>query len=348
MGYLEKRNKDVLTLHNIYNSTIPKNIRDLVEIPEVLKMNGISAHCGVDYTRLGFFKFYYSKLDHDVGIALIMSKFGQDIKAVTSAMLHDISSTAFAHVYNFMKEDYRFEKNSHKINAFDTIVDSEGLFKYFIDNEISIMDVYDCSKYPLSNNLTPKLSADRLEYILENGLNASLRTADQIANMYNDLTVAKNENFNEEFCFQTVELAEDFCKLSIEVGKIFNSYEQKLSMQLLADILSLMIKRGIITEDDLYKYSDKVIMDMGVNCNDERVVNAWRAFLSLDKVYTSFNKPENKYSAQIISKRRYVDPLIKTDTGLYRISKLSGKCKDAIYDFLVNNTDMYAYIENDF
>lgn len=309
-------------------------------------MNGISTHCGIDYTKLGMFDFYYSKLDHDVGMALILSRFGQDVKSITAGMLHDVSSPAFAHVYNFMKEDYRFEKNVHKDNAYDTIISSEGLFNFFIKNEISILDVYDCSKYPLSNNLTPKLSADRLEYIFENGYNLGIKTLDQIANMYYDLTVTKNENFNEEFCFQTIERAEEFCLLSIEVGKLFNSYEQKLVMQLLADILSLMIRRGIITEDDLFKYSDKVIIDMGVNSKDVRVVDAWKTLFSIDKVYKSFNKPEGKYNVQVMSKRRYVDPLMKTPTGIYRISKLSEKCKDAIYDFLVNNTDMYAYIEN--
>lgn len=343
MGYLEKRSKEIEKYHSILNDEIPDSVRKLVDIPEISRLSGISAHCGADYTKLGLYRFFYSKLDHDIGVALIMSKFGQDVKAITSGMLHDISATSFAHVYNFMKEDYRFEKNTHKSNAFDMIIASEGLFKFFIENEISIMDVYDESRYPLFNNLTPKLSADRLEYILENSLNLSLTTLDEVANIYNDLTVEKNETFNNEFCFQTVDIAEKFCALSIEVGSVFNSYEQKFAMQFLADTLSLMIKRGIITEDDLYKYSDKVIMDMGVNCNAEDVIKSWQQFFNIEKIYTSFNKPVDKYAVQILSKRRYVDPLVKTNKGLFRTSRISDKSKNKIYDFLVNNTDMYCY-----
>jgi len=343
MGYLERRSKEIQKYHSILNDEIPDSIKKLVEIPEVLRLSGISAHCGVDYTKLGLYRFFYSKLDHDIGIALIMSRFGQDIKAVTAGMLHDISSTSFAHVFNFMKEDYRFEKNTHKTNSFDMLISSEGLFNYFIENEISIMDVYDDSRYPIFNNLTPKLSADRLEYILENSLNLSLVNLDELANIYNDLTIEKNEIFNDEFCFQTIDMAERFCQLSIKVGEVFNSYEQKFAMQFLADVLALMIRKGIITEDDLYKYSDKVIMDMGVNSNIEEVVKAWQEFFNIEKIYTSFNKPTDKYSAQILSKRRYVDPLVKTNKGLFRISRISDKSKNMIYDFLVNNTDMYCY-----
>lgn len=347
MEYLEKRSKEIKELHKVFNDEMPDSIEELVNIPEVARLGGVSANCGVDYCKLSPYKFFYSKLDHDISIALIMAKFGQDIKSVTTGLLHDISMSAFSHTYCFMKEDYRLETSITKNNNFDAIVSSENLFDFFIKNQISIMDIYDSTKYPLISNFTPKLSADRLAYIMENGLNLSLKSIDQIANMYHDLTVENNENFNNEFTFQTVSLAEEFCLLSIEVGKVFNSYEQKLAMQFLADNLQLMIKRGIITEEDLFKYQDKVIIDMALNSKYNDVIKNWYRFFNLNKVYTSFNKPIDKYSCQIISKRRYVDPLVRTSRGLIRISKISRKCKNAIYDFLVNNTDIYAYIENE-
>lgn len=345
MDYFDKRSNEIKDLHEVFNMEMPNIIRELVEIPELARLGGISANCGVDYCRISPYKFFYSTLDHDVSLGLIMTKFGQDKKSIAAGLLHDINTSAFSHTYSFMKEDYRLEKAINKANNFDTMIASENLFEFFIKNQISVMDVYDSYKYPLLSNLTPKLSADRLAYIMENALNLSLKNIDKIANMYNDLTVENNENFNDEFAFQTVSLAEEFCLLSIEVAKVFNSYEQKLTMQFLADILKLMIKRGIINEEDLFKYQDKVIIDMGLSSKYNDLVKDWYKFFNIEKVFTSFNKPQDKYCTQIISKRRYVDPLVRTNRGLTRISKISRKCKNAIYEHLVNNTDLYAYLE---
>lgn len=116
-------------------------------------------------------------------------------------------------------------------------------------------------------------------------------------------------------------------------------------MQYIADLIKLMIKRGDVEEKDLYKYTDKGIVEMGKGSSDIRISSGWENLSKLTKIYTRFTPVEDRYCVKLKVKQRYVDPLVRTDSGYKRVSKVYRECKDAICEFLDNDTDLYCFTD---
>ena len=62
-----------------------------------------------------------------------------------------------------------------------------------------------------------------------------------------------------------------------------------------SDTIAAMVRREVISRKDLYTYSDRVIMEMGLNCSDKRISDRWRYLSSLNKVYMQFNELEESH-----------------------------------------------------
>ena len=118
-------------------------------------------------------------------------------------------------------------------------------------------------------------------------------------------------------------------------------------MQLIADVLMLMIRREEIKLEDLFKFSDKAIMEIGKNSSDKRIRDGWNQVENLNKVYIKFNALENsdKYCVKVEEKSFYIDPLVKTKAGIFRLSKLDKTAEREIDIYLNSDTDLYMYID---
>ncbi len=343
MGYLDERSEEIQKLQSIYNSKVPGTIRELVDVPELLRLNTISQSSGAYLSDFSIFRYKYSKLDHSVSVALILDNFVNNNAQVMAGLLHEIASPAFVHSTKLLNRTY-LPKEPQELKTYNAIVASDKLFEYFLKKEISINEVCDYSIYPLACNDIPRLCANRLEYLLHGAYFTKLCDFKDIEKMYNDLVVVPNEDNKPEFAFETPKLGELFCKLSIEMGKKYRAYESKITMQIIADLLGFMIKRGEITEEDLYKFGDRAILEIGLSSSDRRISDGWKYVMKLDKVYTRFNKVEGEYCKKIDMESEYVDPLIRVKGGYERVSKVSQNMNREIDAYLNTDTDLYAYV----
>ena len=117
-------------------------------------------------------------------------------------------------------------------------------------------------------------------------------------------------------------------------------------MKFISDTLAAMVRREVISRKDLYTYSDRVIMEMGLSCSDKRISDRWRYLPTLSKVYMQFNELDDKHCDKIITDSKYVNPLVRLTNGeIVRISKIDLKCKEKISSFLNSDTDLYFYID---
>lgn len=345
IAYLDGRKEEVKNLHQVYNPTLPVYLLELLEIPELLRIQNIGQHSGIEFTKLGVFNYHYSKLDHAFGVASILEHFVNDRNQVIAGLLHEIATPAFNSAVYYMDSD--IVKEDFEMSNYDAIVGSDGLFDYFLKNEISINDVCDISEYTLAYGSKRKLTANRLEGIFEALYYSKLCSLEELRELYEDLIVVPNEDRKPEFCFETFLLGKKFCRLSMECDKKNTCYDVKLAMQFVGDLLGKMIKRGDITKKDLYLYTDKVIMDMGLNSGDRQIRSGWEYFCSMDKVYTKFNPVEGKYCKTVLIERECLDPLIQVDCNCYqRISILDTDMKrDMEYFDLKDTDDLYMYVD---
>ena len=108
--------------------------------------------------------------------------------------------------------------------------------------------------------------------------------------------------------------------------------------------------KGYITVDDLYKYSDKKIIQLIQNCDDEYIKDSFKKFQNAtrDIAYKS-DEPNNKiYCTSVKGKKRYINPLVSIDNKSYRIKDVSSQANKDINNFLDMKLHKYIGFKFDF
>ena len=103
--YPNQSNFDISKYHQILSPEIPDFLHNYINLPIMQRLKGIGLLCGTDWTKLYKNRFYYSRLDHSIGTALIVWNFTKDKTQTLSALFHDISTQVFSHVSDFRKGD---------------------------------------------------------------------------------------------------------------------------------------------------------------------------------------------------------------------------------------------------
>ena len=346
MTYIDSRTNELREIHSVYSHDISDFICNLADLNDLQRIGNVSKCGGVDLSKFNTFQYRYSRLDHAFGVAIILENFKQNTKHIVEGMLHEMAEPSFKWSVDYLI-DYFKMKDYKKPTLFDKIVASDSYFVEITKGSFPIEEVSYYKDYALGFADFPRLSANNLEYILSNSYFMGLYDLRDIETFYNNISICKNEDNEDEFCFSDLELAFSFFRLSIEIGKRNRSYEAKVTRQLISDVLMLMIRREEITLDDLYNYSDKAIMEIGKACSDKRIKEGWQAIESLNKVDLKFNKVENSNRYCVRTKERsiYIDPLIKTKAGVYRLSNLLERVERDIEAYLSSDTDMYMCID---
>lgn len=346
MGYIESRTPSLREIHSIYSNDISDFICNMADLKDLQRIANINKNEGVELSKFNTFPFRYSRLDHSFGVAIILENFRQSKKSIVQAMLHEIAKPSFSFSAKYLKK--YFELNDFdEPTAFDKIVGSDYLFEKIFVDDVSASDINNFKKCSIGFAEFPKLSANNLEYVLTNGF--CTRTCDirEIADLYNNIFVGKNENNEDEFVFSDLMLARKFFKLSLEIGKKNRSYEAKITKQLISDVLMLMIRREMVDYKDLFEHSDKEIADIGRHCTDKRIKEGWEQIESLHEVYTKFSPTNDvmKYCVKVDEISFYIDPLIKTRMGTFRLSEIDESVAHEIEFYKETDTDMYMYID---
>ena len=215
---------------------------------------------------------------------------------------------------------------------------------------IELKEVDDYHIYPIADNDTPRLAADRLEYTLSNGLGAiaEIWNLETVRKIYNNIEIQTNEDGIEELGFKDLKIAQEFVHTMSKLSSLYIINEVKFSMQFLADIMKKMSKQNLVTIKDLYTLSEKEIMKRIEKCDIDNISKCFDIWKNATELHESDEKPENVYSVSVNAKIRYIVPLVKTENGYMRIDKLSGIAKEDIERAKNFKTKKYAYLDFDF
>ena len=312
-------------------SDYPVFLDRYIDLPIMQRLAGIGLLCGTDWTPLYKNRFYYSRLDHSKGVALIVWHFTHDKAQTIAGLLHDISTPVFSHVSDFRKGDALTQTATEAPTAAIIRGDAE-LNRLLAEDGLTATQVEDYHIYPIADNEIPQLSADRLEYMFPSGmaLDGSW-TMEEIRRCYNDLVILKNEDGQDELGFQTLEIAELYCEHFCMIGHILQLNENKLTLHLLGQIMNLAEKAGILTENDFMTLSEKEVMErldglLRYARNDDaftrhceqstyssgtlyRYYHTFRTMTSIE--HTDHALPEDEYfCVNLKVKQRYINPLV--------------------------------------
>lgn len=328
----------------------PPFLDKYLKLPVLQRLAGVGLLCGTDWTPLYKNRFYYSRLDHSLGVALIVWHFTHDKAQTIAGLLHDISTPVFSHVSDFRKGDALTQTATEEPTA-RIIRGDEALGRLLAEDGLSPEQVEDYHIYPIADNEIPQLSADRLEYMFPSGmaLDGSW-TMEEIRSCYNDLTILKNEEGQDELGFKTLEIAELYCEHFCMIGHILQLNENKLTLQLLGQIMNLAEKAGVLSEKDFMTLNEKEVMEkldsmitVAEPVETTRLARLYKTFRSMTKIeHTKEPLPENEYfCVNLQVKQRYINPLV----GSKRLSEVSEKAHRIIEDFKAYSDSPYGCVK---
>lgn len=347
--YLDTINPLLKNYYNILSEEFPEFLIEYIETPSMQKQDRISCSCGTYYSKMFNIDLWYSSLEHSIAVALIIWHFTHDKKQTLSGLFHDISTPVFKHCIDFMNNDYENQESTEDLTR-KIILESKEIMNLLKRDKITIDEVADYHIYPIADNDTPMLSADRLEYTLSNGLGQVKKIwgLEEIEKIYSNIVIIKKDDGTPEMCFKDKEIAERFVEVMSELSILYMDDKRRFAMQFLADIMKRMSNLSIVSVEDLYQLSEKEIINKIKNCNDYNISECFKIWQNGLNIKVCKEKVQNKYCVNVKAKKRYIDPLVETNLGVKRLSDISTKAKDCINNCLNYTFDRYVYMDFDF
>lgn len=317
----------------------PAFLNRYIELPVLQRLKGVGLLCGTDWTNLYHNRLYYSRLDHSIGVALIVWHFTHDKAQTIAGLLHDISTPTFSHVSDFRKGDALTQTVTEGPTAAIIRGDS-ALQKLLAEDGLTSKMVEDYHIYPIADNEIPQLSADRLEYMFPSGaaLDGSW-TMEEISLCYNDIQILTNEQGLPELGFAHLEIAEEYCRHFCMIGHILQLNENKLTLHMLGQIMNLAVETKVLTETDFMELNEsQILTKIEKNAPNTSVIltqyfNTFRNMTSIE--HSDIPLPSDEYfCVNLKVKQRYINPLVKSQNNVVRLSEVSQFAKKLIEDFL--------------
>ena len=339
--YYDNISEEIKKYFKVLEPNFPEWLNEYIDTKELLIQQYISITCGTIYSDLFETNFFFSTLDHSVAVALIVWHFTHDKKQTLSGLFHDIATPVFKHCVDFLNGDYMTQESTEDLTT-NKIKNSKEILALLERDKIDVAEVDNYHLYPIADNDTPKLSADRLEYSLSNALfTYRMLNFDSIKEIYDDIEIQLNEENEIELGFKTKRIARNFVKVTSRLSIIYREDRTRYSMQLLADILKRLSNENKISKKDLYELKESDIINIIENSKYNNIFNIWK---NAKKVKISKEEPKNVYYVHHGAKVRYIDPLFNGE----RISKSCKIANKMIQNNLAYDMNNYVYLDFNF
>ena len=311
-NYVGNLNETIKSYYKILSDDFPEFLNEYINTPVMLKQSKISVTCGTIYSKM-YNQMWYSSLDHSIAVSLIIWNFTKDKKQTLSGLFHDIATPVFKHSIDFMNKDYEKQESTEELTT-EIIKGSKELMYLLNRDGIKVEEVADYHIYPIADNDTPRLSSDRLEYTLSNGLGVTekLWTLEDVKEVYNNIEIQKDENGIDELGFKDVAIAEKFVHTMSILSKLYRREKTLFTMQMLADIMKKMSDKNLISVKDMYNLSEEDTINKIKQCNENNIAECFKKWENATDVSTSETIPEGKYFVNIEKvKKRYINSLVR-------------------------------------
>lgn len=266
----------------------------------------------------------YTRYDHSVGVFVLLKYYNANLKEQIAGLLHDASHTVFSHV-----ADLVFNHNSNKESYQDSIHEwfllQTDIPKILQNYKLSLREVLHKNNgyFALEQDL-PGLCADRIEYNLKTGVIENIITEKDVEEIIQDLKFNDNNWF-----FTNKEQAYKFANISLELTEHFwTSANNMLIYKFASEMLLHAIKNNIITSQQFHFSTDDVIWEILNNCNDNKIK------LFINKIINhkdSYEIKKDNYDLHCRGKFRGVDPLVKNNNKLIKLSEIDHKYHDKFH-----------------
>ncbi len=214
-------------------------------------------------------RLHHTRLEHSIGVMLLVKRLGGDEREQVAALLHDISHTAFSHIVDYVL-DIR-EENFHE-QWYETFVRYPEISSILEAHGYTSQQFIDGS-FPLLEQPLPQLCADRVDYTLRDLFHAELITLAEIQFFLSHLTVHKGR------MVATSRQAALWIQNQYQVlnDAYFHKKEYLFANQKFAELLKEGLSRKLLLESDFFQDDRHIInlieFDMYAKLKLERIRN---------------------------------------------------------------------------
>lgn len=333
-----------MDLLDIYHPSVPDFVRAVAATAPMQRLRDVGMNCGCEYSSVATYRTTepYSRFGHSLGAGLIVWHFTGDVRQSVSALLHDVATPCFAHSIDFLHGDY-VSQESTEDRTLEIIAGAPDLVSVLSELGLTPSDVCDYHLFPIADNDTPRLSSDRLEYTLGNGVNFGFISKTEASQIYASIVAGRGPDGDEELVFTDSSAAVKFAFTSLRCSRIYSSDENRYLMQRVAEIVRDCCLRGVIAEDDLYGTEPALLSRV---LSDPASRDAWLHYRSIAAVRvlgpatcaSGSGTPDANSLVRVIgAKKRHINPYI---IGVGRVTDFSPAYRDALADYLSTSFDL--------
>ncbi len=319
------------TLYGDFTITEPVLI-DLINDKYVQRLKDIRQY-GTNYYTVK--KQEYNRFDHSVGVFVLLRKFGAPLNEQIAGLLHDVSHTVFSHVGDFLFKISQLGENSYQDNNHENFIKSTSIPEILKKHGISVQDIlHKNDGFTLLEQNLPEVCADRLEYNLQGGFVDGLLTSDDIQQIVNNIVVEDGR-----WIFTDPELAKKVAHVPFYFMQNingWNNYKCYMANEYSAAVLQRALAIGLITLDDIYFSTDELVWNKLIQSDDTELQSHLQKALHVEEHIKCVETDE--YDMLIKNKFRGINPWVKTDKGIMRLTELD-------QDFNKNYTEVKRYME---
>ena len=244
----------------------------------------------------------YSRYQHSIGVFILLKKLGVPEEEQIAGLLHDVSHTAFSHVYDWVVGSGATEDAQDKIHEKFIVSNLKAVLE---KHNLNLKKIANHKNFKLLERDVPMLCADRIDYGLRE---MDLKLAKKC---FENLVVKDNK-----IVFKDRHLAKVFAQafLKNQINH-WGGLEAVSRYEILSTALKIALKEKIINLKDFWSTDDKLLSKISKSKNPE--------IIRLLKILTNKSFKNFPKSSRVKHKKfRYVDPNFLKEEKIVKLSKV--------------------------
>jgi len=295
-------------------------LNDLMQTTAVQRLQGVLQH-GIS-ALLGI-TCPVSRFEHSMGVMLLVRRLGAPLEEQMAALLHDVSHTAFSHVIDYVFDGH--DSQDYHEDMKESYVAGTDLPAVLAGHGYDWRDFLQEESFPLLEQPSPALCADRLDYFLRDSLDLDLATGDEVQSALSHLAVHRGR-----VAVDDVSTARWLGYTFIQADQVsWANFREVGLYELTARAIKTGQRLGAITEADIWSTDEQLWARLRM-CDDPELQRQV-VLISPD---TQFAWDEANPTFRISTKLRTIDPDVLVAGRLRPLSAIDGEFARHRSDYL--------------
>src|SRR3989344_2074704 len=288
----------------------------IIKTKEMQRLKGVNQYGALKYITPWMTT---TRFEHCLGVYSLLKRLGASREEQIAGLIHDIGHTAFSHVYDYVVG--RLEEQDSNDEAQAGVVINSEIRTLLLKEGIDTNFILTHKNFLLLEKELPDLCADRIDYILRDGLNYGAIQRDDIPPVLNSLKTDGKMIFLDDPS-QATKLSLLFMKMDEDY---YRSAVQNAAYSLLGEAMRIALDKNIISNDDFFDTDDFIINKL-MNSREKEVIKRIRLINPNLKV----REDKTDYDFFVKARCRYITPLVLVGGAFKKISEIDRNLKKRI------------------